>query len=125
MEAADERRDHAITGLNLIAEGYTYSADAAQKTHGANLLRAIKSYGGSIAGQPCAAESAAITSLLSDFTAMPELADAIAGLALAPWQGELQAANDAFVTLYQQRTTAYGEASPDTVRGLRIAADAA
>ena len=125
IEVADARRDAAITGLSLVARGHTYSSDPAKKEAATALYRGIGIYSDSIAGQSYVAESASLTSLLADFRNRPELAAALITLNLADWVAELQAANDDFKAQYQRRTDAYGDASPDTVRSLRVAADAA
>lgn len=125
IEAADARRDDAIVGLSFIARGMSYSTDAAQKAAGEALYHSITLYSDSIAGQSYVAESASLTNLLADFSSKPELSNAIGTLGLGGWREELKAANEDFKAKYQQRTDAYGDASPDTVRSLRVTADAA
>lgn len=129
IELADVRRDNAIIGLTFVAQGYTYSTIEAKKAAGDALYRGITIYGSGIvntvARQSYVAESASITNLLIDFINQPPLADAITTLGLSDWVTELTLANNDFKEKYQQRTDAYGDASPDTVRSLRVAADAA
>lgn len=120
LEAADTRRDEAVSGINTVVSGYSHHYDEATRTHAAALLRHLTVYGGAaLARENYQSETASITSLLKDWTAKPELAAALTALDLTGWKDELQQANEAFSVLYLGRTEETGASSPDTVRGKR------
>lgn len=103
IQAADLRRDNAYNGLFYHVKSFTYHYDAAKRQAANDLLHAIGVYG-EIDRLAYQDESASIEHLINDLTNKPLLAAATATLSLTDWTTELSSANDAFKTLYQQRT---------------------
>ncbi|UXP33031.1 DUF6261 family protein [Reichenbachiella agarivorans] len=90
LEAADDRRDHAVTGINLVVSGYVNHFDQATRGHALALLRNLGQYGsGNLARANYQSETAGISSMLTDWTTKPELAAAITALHLDDWKEEL------------------------------------
>lgn len=120
IEAADDRRDRSVTGINLVAEGYTYHFDDALRTHALTLQRHLTLFGGaSLARENYQAETASISLLVADLTDKPELAAAVNALGLSTWITELSQANKAFNDLYLSRTEEASTANLTKVRDLR------
>ncbi len=110
---ADVRRDDAVTGIRLLAEGYAHHFNNDKRMAGQRLMHAISIYGEVIA-KAYQDETAAITNLLEDFDAKQELVDAIGTLELGEWKGELKVANLAFNQKYGERTAATAAADTGT-----------
>ncbi|WP_421893919.1 DUF6261 family protein [Marinoscillum sp.] len=120
VEAADDRRDHCVTGINLVAAGYTHHFDGTLRMHAQTLQRHLTQFGGaSLARQNYQSETAGINALLTDWASKPELAAALTALGLDSWKDELTLANKAFNDLYLSRTEETSAASPATVRSIR------
>lgn len=120
IEAADDRRDLCITGINLVVAGYTSHYDATLRNHALTLQRHLTLFGGSsLARENYQSETAGITSLLSDWTDNAELAAAITALNLTGWKEELDAANKAFNELYLNRTQESSNQNLPKVRDMR------
>jgi hypothetical protein len=115
VTAKDARRDKAITGFALTAEGFTYHFNADLAKHAGLLSRAIKQYGSGIARENYQAETAIIDNLLGDFNSQPQLQAAIEALGLKDWKDELAAANADFNAAYLLRTRQLGSVSKDTL----------
>lgn len=112
----DERRDKAINGLSSVVAGYMYHFDTVLAQAATVLNDRIKVYGSGIAKQNYQAETASISSLVSDWEGKPQLSDALTALQLTTWKDELKAANVLFDGRYLARTQEYGAANPDTIK---------
>ncbi len=120
VETADDRRDVAITGLNLVVGGLTYHFDVTTRNHAVTLLRSLTQYGGaSLARENYQSETAGINSMLADWTNKPKLTAAITGLNLDAWKAELAQANKIFNDLYLSRAEEASNGIPANVRAKR------
>ena len=119
LEALDDRRDRAVYGLKLVADGYQSHFDPTLSTAATRLSDNFKLYGDSIARQNLQSETNIINSIVSDFETQPDLADAIIALNLTAWKNELKTANTLFGTTYLKRTVEYSEVSKETLAGKR------
>lgn len=120
LEAADDRRDAAVTGINLVVSGFTTHPDPAISSQALTLQRHLALFGsGSLARENYQSETAGINSLVADWTNKPELAAAITALNLDGWKAELAEANKAFNDLYLSRTESDSTANPVGVRAQR------
>lgn len=115
IEALDKRRDNAIMGITLLVNAMTVHYDPAYSAAATKLSDHIRLFGGSIARENYAAETASISSMIADWTNDPELAAAINTLGLSAWKAELNTANQLFNTNYLARTQELGAANPDTM----------
>lgn len=123
LEALDERRDRAIYGLQLVADGFQYHFEPTLSKAATRLSDNFKLYGDSIARQNLQSETNIINSIVSDFETQPDLADAIIALNLTAWKNELKTANSLFGTTYLKRTVEYSEVSKETLAGKRAEAN--
>ena len=57
--------------------------------------------------------------IVNDWETKPELAAAITSLGLTSWVDELKTANKLYEQKYLERTQAYGNANPDTLKAKR------
>lgn len=121
----DERRDKAITGLGYMVTGYLYHFDAALAQAATTINDSLKLYGSGIGKQNYQAETATLSSLVSDWENKTNLADALTTLQLNDWKDELKAANSLFDQRYLARTQEYGAANPDTIKAKRDETNAA
>jgi hypothetical protein len=115
----DERRDTAITGITLHVQSLTYHFNPATRSLADVLAANLSNYDTGVAKQNYQAETAIISSILTDWTEKPALKAAISALNIADWQAELATANTAFNTKYLARTQELGAASPDTIKEKR------
>lgn len=121
VEAADQRRDLAVSGINQVVSGYTNHYDETTRTHALTLQRHLEQYGAiGLARENYQSETASIRSVVADWEAKAPLAEAITFLNLTGWKEELIQANAAFSDLYINRTEETGSASPETVRSKRL-----
>ena len=104
LEAQDERRDKAISGLRLFFESLTYHFDESKRDAGQKLVNVIDKYGKGIARKNYQEESAILSGILKDWDRDQEHSQAISILGVADWKAELNAANNAFDKVYRQRT---------------------
>jgi len=121
----DERRDKAIMGISYVVTGYLYHFDAALAQAAAAINDSLKLYGPGIGRQNYQAETATLSSLVSDWENKPNLSDALTTLQLNDWKNELKAANTLFDQRYLARTQEYGAANPDTIKAKREEINAA
>ena len=120
IEAADDRRDVAISGINQVVNGYTVHYDPTLRNHALTLQRHLAGFGGAgLARENYQSETAGVSSLVTDWTNKPELVAALTALNLTAWRDELAQANQAFNDLYLNRTEASSTANPAGVRDLR------
>ncbi len=121
LEAADDRRDGGLTGINFVVLGYTHYFDETLRNHALALQRNLSQYGNAgLARENYQSETAGISSMLADWDSKPELAAAITALNLTAWKDELAQANKAFNDLYLNRTEEASTVSPVSVRDQRI-----
>jgi len=111
----DQKRDSCITGLFFVTQGYEYHYDKAIRTAAQNLSANIRLYGAGIARQSYQAETAALTSIITDWENNTELASAVSTLKLEDWMREMKGVNAQFNNVYLNRTQEYGNASPETL----------
>lgn len=122
LVALDERRDTAITGISLHVQSLTYHFNESIRTQADALAANLANYDAGVAKQNYQAETAIISSILTDWAEKPALKAAIDALKIADWQAELATANTAFNTRYLTRTQELGAASPDTIKEKRLEA---
>ena len=109
LEAADERRDNAITAINTVVQGYLRHFNADKKNAALLLDANIEANGGNIARLEWSLESANVVNLMQDWTSKPELANAVNLLGLSDLIAELQDANKAFMELMAARDKEMGD----------------
>jgi hypothetical protein len=119
LEAIDDRRDRAISGLVLVADGYQYHFEAAKSQAAARLSANFKLYGGAIARQNLQAETNILSAIITDLEEKPELVAAVTTLRLTSWKEELKTANSLYGTTYLERTVQYSEVSKETLAAKR------
>lgn len=119
LVALDERRDTAITGITLYVQSLTYHFNPAIRTQADTLVANLSNYDTGVAKQNYQAETAIISSILTDWTEKPTLKAAVTALNIADWQTELAEVNNAFNTKYLARTQELAAASPDTLKEKR------
>lgn len=117
----DARRDRAVVGMWIVADGYRRHFDATKQAAGKLLSHTINLYRG-IADKNYNEESASLTHLVAGLTSKPELSAAVSVLNLSDWVAELGAAHTAFMALYNQRITQKAATRSDTnIKTLRPA----
>lgn len=119
LDLLDEKRDRAIIGLVLIADGYQYHFDPNFSKAATRLSDNFKLYGASIYRQNLQSETNIITSIVNDLEEKPELAAAVTLLGLTAWKNELKAANSLFGAKYLERTVQYSEVTKETMAAKR------
>jgi hypothetical protein len=121
LEAADHRRDEAITGINLMVSSLTHHYDPATRNHALMLQRSLQHFGGGgLSRENYQSETAGITAMLADWATKPELVATITALNLLDWTEELRVANKAFNELYILRNEETSAVSPVKVRDKRV-----
>ncbi len=125
IEALDVRRDTAIGGIFKYIDACTSHFNDAKKQAADVLMSQLKVYGTatSVATASLPAETAIITSLVTDFTAKPDFAAAIAALTLTDWVTELKTANELLAQKYIERTVELGGNNPNTLKDKRTEAN--
>ncbi|WP_310558263.1 DUF6261 family protein [Flavobacterium sp.] len=117
--ALDDRRDRAISGLVVIADGYQYHFEPAMSQAGIRLSANFKLYGAAIARQNLQSETNILSSIANDLEQKPELVAAITTLGLTAWKNELKTANSLFGAKYLERTVQYSEVTKETLAAKR------
>ncbi|PWD98723.1 DUF6261 family protein [Marinilabilia rubra] len=112
LEKADERRDNAIGGFNLVLEGLTLHYDNAVRTSAEFLLNKIRIFGGGIGRMNYQSETSTLASIVRKLTGTTEAVEALEKTGLTDWLAELDAANKEFENLHFARLNANAE-SPD------------
>ncbi len=125
IEALDMRRDKAVIGIYKYIDACSNHFEAPKKEAADVLLNQLKVYGnaGSVATASLSAETAIITSLVTDFTEKRQFATAIALLQLTDWVAELKTANDLLAQKYIERTVELGGNNPNTIKDKRMEAN--
>ena len=103
VQELDERRDYAIRGIKRVLEGYLLHFDEPTKRAADLLLRSMNKYNRRIDKLNYKEQTAAVKSLINDWTNDVTLSDSITLLNLLPWQQELATANTDFNTIYMDR----------------------
>lgn len=114
VQALDVRRDHGVTGLSAVIEGYTHYFQPEKAAAARLLFNNMKLYG-PIARQNYQAETALITEMMNDWENKPELAAALTLLDLVDWKDELYFANVTFNEKWLERSREYAAANPETL----------
>lgn len=122
---ADARRDATINGINYVLLGYTYHFTDSVRNAANLLYNNISSYGSGIAKLNYQSETATLKSILADWTDKPELAQAVITLQLDDWKKEMETANNAFDSLYLDRTQDISTTGDVTFKAARLAATTA
>lgn len=106
VNAADFRRDEAIKGIGLYFESFTHHFNADTKKSAEILYKHLLTYGSgaAIANKNNLAETAVLTSIISDWTTKPALAVALKTLNIENWRDELNTANLAFNQTFISRS---------------------
>lgn len=125
IEALDERRDNAVSGILYIVKGNTFHFDPLIAKEADTVTEYLTIYNGNINQDNYNAQTATITNIVNDFESKPELVSALVKLALTPWKNELKAANTAFSTKYLARTMDLATATPDNLKSRRLEANEA
>jgi len=120
----DQKRDDCITGLFFVTQGYEYHYDDGVRAAAQSLNANIRLYGSGIARQSYQAETAALTSIITDWENNPELADAVKTIRLEDWILEMKNLNTQFNGVYLNRTQEYGDATPETLFNKRLETNA-
>jgi Family of unknown function (DUF6261) len=125
IEALDARRDTAVTGIYKSIDACTNHFDAAKKQAADVLMGQLKVYGTatSVATASLPAETAIITSMVTDFTEKHQFTAAIGLLQLTDWVTELKTANDLLAQKYIERTVELGGSNPNTIKDKRTEAN--
>ncbi|WP_416865243.1 MAG: DUF6261 family protein [Imperialibacter sp.] len=119
LEELDARRDKTITGLGLLVNAQTYHPSATIRRYAELLNGHLKNYGGNIARQNYASETAIINNILTEWASKSDLSEAAAALQLSDWTTDLKEANTAFNEKYLQRNTEMSSVSADTLKDKR------
>ncbi|MFC4231565.1 DUF6261 family protein [Parasediminibacterium paludis] len=111
IEALDTRRDNAISGLMMWIAGLTKHPNSVTK-EAAKIVKAyLDTHGNAIASQNYQTESAILSKIVADYKSNAAWKIALDGLGGKDWMDEIEAANTAFITTYQQRTSDMGVAT--------------
>lgn len=103
IKAADARRDEALKGIKKTAQGHLHHFDPAVKEAATFVIRSMDNYAKRMDRLGYPEETAAVASLIGDWTNQPHLTAAITTLNFGAWQAELAAANDLFSDFYLDR----------------------
>lgn len=104
VEQLDKRRDDAVSGIRMLAESYTRHFDESYKAAAELVLNIFNNHGKAVQSLNYQAQTEAVRSLVEDFETNPNVVSAIAQLQATAWVTELNAANEAFDTMYLERT---------------------
>lgn len=107
LQAADARRDAAVTGLRFAATAFTYHYEPETKNAATVVAAGIDKYGAGLARLNYIAETEVIESLVGDFANNTDMVAAADTLRLQNWVAEMNMANQAFNQLYITRTGDY------------------
>jgi hypothetical protein len=119
----DYVRDHANHGLKAAAEALAEHPDATKRAAAKRILAIIKHYG-AIARRTYNDESAAILDILRELATLENKA-LIAAAGLEAWVEQLDAANEAFLTVIRARDTEVSQRPTGNMKAAREATDEA
>ena len=127
IEALDARRDSALMGIFKMIEANTSHFDPTIKEAAGALSKYMGIYGvaSAVAGLNLQAETATVTSIVTELQTITDLATAINLLGLTSWVAELKTSNTLLGEKYLERTTGSAGADPDTIKQKRIACNTA
>jgi Family of unknown function (DUF6261) len=125
IEALDARRDMAVMGIYKQVDSYLGHFTEVKKEAANTLMSQFNVYGNAsnVTLASLQAETAIVTSLVTDLTTKPNLVAAVDELGFAPWVDELKTANDLLNQKYIDRTVELGAANPNTIKDKRIASN--
>lgn len=112
IQQEDERRDAAISGIQMLIEAYTNHFDAVKRKAAESLDTSLKKYGNRIGKQNYQAETAIINSILDEWQNQANLLQAQSILGINDWVLDLADANTKVNTNYLLRAKEDAE-SPD------------
>lgn len=118
LVALDDRRDDALIGIRVVAEGYSHHFDTGTSDAATTILHTIDKYGGQLSKLSLTAETSVISSLVSDLQDA-SVTLSLTALGIADWVAELQAANTAFNNLYISRNSEYAGKPKGNILDLR------
>ena len=119
LQEIDERRDTAITGIEMQIKSFTYCFDA-DKREAANLLNSsLVTYGSGLSRMNYQAETSTIASIIQKWESDANLTAALTRLDLIAWVAELKAANNLFEERYIDRIKEDAEAPEQRTIELR------
>ncbi len=106
VNAADYRRDEAIKGIALYFESLTHHFKPETKKNAEALYKHVLTFGtgAAIANKNNLAETAALSTIISDWSTKPSLAAALKALGIEDWRDELNTANLAFNQTFISRS---------------------
>lgn len=99
----DKRRDNALMGIKLVAEGYEKHFESAKKDAGERILATMEKYGKSIQNLNLLAETETVRNLVQDFEENLPVKNALVLIGLTDWVVELKNSNNEFNEVYLQR----------------------
>ncbi|MEB3800193.1 hypothetical protein INQ45_03640 [Flavobacterium columnare] len=111
----DKRRDDCINGLFYVVQGYEYHFEETLRVAAQKLATNLRFYGSGISRLNYQAETATLTNIINDWETKPELIAALNTLNLTAWKDEMKKQNNAFNTVYLDRTQEYGNATPENL----------
>ncbi|MBF6654590.1 DUF6261 family protein [Flavobacterium columnare] len=111
----DKRRDDCINGLFYVVQGYEYHFEETLRVAAQKLATNLRFYGSGISRLNYQAETATLTNIINDWETKPELIAALTTLNLTAWKDEMKKQNNAFNTVYLDRTQEYGNATPENL----------
>lgn len=123
--ALDARRDAALTGLQSLINGFTYSTnpDTAQA---ARLLQAnLSLFGSNIARDNYQSQTTTMRNIIDDWRRDAALQNAATQLGLSGFVQEMEAANNLFEAKYIERAKALAGVTPESIGLRRESANAA
>ncbi len=122
IEALDVRRDNAIMGIFKTIEANTFHFTPAVKEAAGILAKYVGIYGSGndVAKLNLQAETATVTSIVTDMETRTDLVATINTLGLTSWVAELKTANQLLSDKYIERTTELAGANTDTIKQKRI-----
>jgi hypothetical protein len=123
VEKHDHLRDRANHGLKAAAEAVATHPDATKSAAAKRILDIIKHYG-AVASRSYNDESATIEDILREF-ATPENKALITAAGLEAWVEQLDAANEAFLTVIRARDTEVSQRPTGNMKAAREATDEA
>ncbi|TAJ15656.1 hypothetical protein DMA11_00165 [Marinilabiliaceae bacterium JC017] len=107
----DKRRDNALTGLELVLEGFSYSYDEEISEAALVLFNSINHFGKGLTRLNYQAETSVIQSLVNQWETDETMVNAISKLNLTHWVNELVQANTLFTDTYLLRVKESARAS--------------
>lgn len=119
LDAIDDRRDHAITGIKLCCEGFVHSHNKPIALAATLILRVINKHPSGIGRLNYKAETSEINSLILQWAGSTKMTAALATLGFTEWVAELKQANILFSSTQQDRIEDKYKSEGDSFTKLR------